>query len=153
MTSETLGTTCGFDPNGVAIDDYLARTYHPDPKKRKQVLSELCPCQTMEDFDAVWKRIVELTHDESAIVRDQALHNLGDGSPRHLQEVVMECAERLYNDPRPQGQEEGQEDVHLVSDHRQVERPVKVPKRTSFPSCIQFSSTERSAKSPSLVVL
>jgi len=52
-----------------------------------------------EDFDIVWKRIVEMTHDESAIVRDQALHNLGDGSPRHLQEVVMEAAERLYNDP------------------------------------------------------
>ena len=148
MTSETLGT-CGFDPNGVAINDYLARTYHPDPKKRKQVLSELCPCQTMEDFDSVWKRIVELTHDESAIVRDQALHNLGDGSPRHLQEVVMECAERLYNDPDLKVRKK----VQLLPHHRQVERPVKVPKRTSFPSCIQFSSTERSAKSPSLVVL
>ena len=101
MTSEstTTATTCGFDPNGVAVNDYLARTYDSDPRKRKQVLSELCPCQTMEDFDSVWKRIVELTHDESASVRDQALHNLGDGSPRHLQEVVMECAERLYNDP------------------------------------------------------
>ena len=54
-----------------------------------------------EDFDIIWKRIIEMTYDESAIVRDQALHNLGDGSPRHLEAAVMEAAERLYNDSDP----------------------------------------------------
>lgn len=39
--------TCGYDPNGVSVESYLQKTYDPDPKKRKQVLSELCPCKTM----------------------------------------------------------------------------------------------------------
>ena len=30
--------------------------------------------------------------------------------------------------------------MHLLPHHRQVERPVKVPTLTGFPSCIQFSS-------------
>ena len=39
--------TCGYDPNGVSVSDYLQRTFDEDAKKRKQVLSELCPCKTM----------------------------------------------------------------------------------------------------------
>ena len=46
-TTLTNMQTCGYDPNGVAVNDYLQRTYDIDPKKRKQVLSELCPCKTM----------------------------------------------------------------------------------------------------------
>ena len=46
-TTMTNMQTCGYDPNGIAVNDYLQRTYDVDPKKRKQVLSELCPCKTM----------------------------------------------------------------------------------------------------------
>ncbi len=35
------------------------------------------------------------------IVRDQALHALGDGSPGHLEERIVEVIEQLYNDPFP----------------------------------------------------
>lgn len=31
----------------------------------------------------------------------QALHALGDGSPTHMEEEIMEAVERLYNDPHP----------------------------------------------------
>jgi len=72
--------SCGYDPNGISVEEHINKTYDPDPKKRKMALSELCPCSVKEDFDKVWLRIVELTYDESPIVRDQALHNLGDGS-------------------------------------------------------------------------
>ena len=37
----------------------------------------------------------------AGIVRDQALHALGDGSPRHLEERIVEAVEQLYNDPFP----------------------------------------------------
>lgn len=33
------------------------------------------------------------------MVRDQALHALGDGSPTHLEERIVEAVEQLYNDP------------------------------------------------------
>ena len=37
----------------------------------------------------------------TGIVRDQALHALGDGSPGHLEERIIEAVEDLYNDPFP----------------------------------------------------
>lgn len=37
----------------------------------------------------------------SGIVRDQALHALGDGSPKHLEERIIQEVEKLYNDPHP----------------------------------------------------
>ena len=37
----------------------------------------------------------------SGMVRDQALHALGDGSPTHLEERIVEEVEKLYNDPYP----------------------------------------------------
>jgi formyltetrahydrofolate synthetase len=70
--------------------------------------------------------MTEMTSDENALVRDQALHALGgtrlcsaiefalarceltslvqlnmvaDGSPSHLEERIVEVVERLYNDP------------------------------------------------------
>ena len=93
--------SCGFDPEGISVEEHIQMTYDEDPKKRKMALKQLCPCNVKEDFDRIWIRIIELTHDESGMVRDQALHNLGDGSPRHLEHAVMEAAERLYNDPDP----------------------------------------------------
>ena len=37
----------------------------------------------------------------AGIVRDQALHALGDGSPGHLEERIVEAIEHHYNDPFP----------------------------------------------------
>lgn len=41
------------------------------------------------------------THTNAGMVRDQAFHALGDGSPAHLEERVIKAAENLYNDPYP----------------------------------------------------
>ena len=83
------------------VDEYIKWTYDPNPMERKRALKELCPCHVRANFDAVWERIFELTDDEVAIVRDQALHALGDGSPKHLEERIVEVCEKKYNDPDP----------------------------------------------------
>lgn len=81
--------------------DYIQRTYNSDPHKRKQALKELCPCHVRADIPSLWERIFECLNDEDGLVRDQALHALGDGSPSHLEERIVEAIERLYNDPHP----------------------------------------------------
>lgn len=83
------------------IQYYLERTHDPNPLKRKQALKDLCPCHVRADIPALWDRIFELLHDEEGIVRDQALHALGDGSPRHLEARIIEAVESMYNDPHP----------------------------------------------------
>ena len=45
------------------------------------------------------KLVITFIH--TGIVRDQALHALGDGSPGHLEERIIEEVEKLYNDPFP----------------------------------------------------
>ena len=85
---------CLKDPKEI-----LALINHPDPKERRRALHEMCPCQTLAEVDMLWDRIIEMTEDEDPIVRDQALHNLGDGSPKSLEFRILEVLERLYNDP------------------------------------------------------
>lgn len=82
--------------------DYIQRTYDPDPKKRRKALKDLCPCHVRTDIPELWERIFECLHDEDGLVRDQALHALGDGSPTHLEERIVEAIERMYNDPQPE---------------------------------------------------
>lgn len=84
-----------------SFHDYIKRTYDPDAKKRKQALKDLCPCHVKADIPELWERIFECLHDEDGIVRDQALHALGDGSPSHLEERIVEAVEKMYNDPHP----------------------------------------------------
>lgn len=84
-----------------SFHDYIKRTYDPDPKKRKQALKDLCPCHVRADIPELWERIFECLHDKDGIVRDQALHALGDGSPSHLEERIVEAVESMYNDPHP----------------------------------------------------
>ena len=83
------------------ISEYLHRTHDPDPKKRRAALKDLCPCHVRADIPELWERIFELLQDDEGIVRDQALHALGDGSPTHLEERIVEAIESLYNDPHP----------------------------------------------------
>lgn len=83
------------------ISEYIQRTHDPSPLKRKRALRELCPCHVRQDIPEVWERVFEMLDDESGIVRDQALHALGDGSPAHLEERIVAAVEGLYNDPHP----------------------------------------------------
>lgn len=83
------------------ISEYLQRTHDPDPRKRRAALKDLCPCHVRADIPELWERIFELLADEEGSVRDQALHALGDGSPAHLEERIVEATEALYNDPHP----------------------------------------------------
>ena len=84
-----------------SIQDYIRRTRDPDPIKRKRALKDLCPCHVRQDIPELWERIFECLEDEEGIVRDQALHALGDGSPAHLEERIVEAIENMYNDPHP----------------------------------------------------
>ena len=82
--------------------DYIKRTYDPDPKKRRKALKDLCPCHVRTDIPELWERIFECLADEDGLVRDQALHALGDGSPTHFEERIVEAIEKMYNDPQPE---------------------------------------------------
>ena len=84
-----------------SFHEYIQRTHHSDPRKRRQALKDLCPCHVRTDIPLLWDRIFECLSDEDGLVRDQALHALGDGSPAHLEERIVEAIERLYNDPHP----------------------------------------------------
>ena len=39
-----------------------------------------------------------ISYPNTGMVRDQALHALGDGSPTHLEQRIVEAVEKLYND-------------------------------------------------------
>lgn len=78
--------------------DYLERTYDPNPQRRKKALKDLCPCHVRADIPQLWERIFECLQDLDGAVRGQALHALGDGSPSHLEQRIVEA---LYNDPHP----------------------------------------------------
>lgn len=84
-----------------SIQDYIGRTHDPDPIKRRRALKDLCPCHVRQDIPQLWDRIFECLEDGEGLVRDQALHALGDGSPTHLEERIVEAVERMYNDPHP----------------------------------------------------
>ena len=83
------------------IEKFLQNSHNPNPNKRRKALKELCPCTVRADIEELWERIFECLRDEDPLVRDQALHNLGDGSPAHLEERIVEAVEELYNDPHP----------------------------------------------------
>jgi len=40
-----------------------------------------------------------MIEDPDAEVRYQAMHNLCDGSPNHLEDIVIEALNKLHNDP------------------------------------------------------
>ena len=88
----------GTDRRLRTVDDYINWTYHPNPQERRKALKELCPCHVRADLDQIWERILECTNDADPLVRDQALHALGDGSPNHLELRIVEIVEKMYND-------------------------------------------------------
>eukprot|EP00794_Sanderia_malayensis_P010095 gene10095-11126_t len=90
----------GFDEK-TTVEEYITWTHHSDPLERKRALKELCPCHVRADLEQIWARILECTNDPEPIVRDQALHALGDGSPKHLESEIIEIIESKYNDRDP----------------------------------------------------
>jgi hypothetical protein len=42
--------------------------------------------------------VISLKNDPSDIVREQAVHNLCDGSPKEMEEKVIETLETMWND-------------------------------------------------------
>jgi len=96
--SRKVETAATIEMCDEAISDYIKRTYHPDPRERKKALKDLCPCHVRADIPELWERIFELLKDDDGLVRDQALHALGDGSPRHLEEQIITAVEEMYND-------------------------------------------------------
>jgi uncharacterized protein (UPF0147 family) len=80
---------------------FLRATFDPNPQVRRHALRDLCPCRIRQDLDKVWERIAEMTRDEDADVRYQAMHNLCDGSPAERETFVIRALEDLHDDPDP----------------------------------------------------
>ena len=51
--------------------------------------------------DRIWKRIFELSVDESKQVRATVFHALGDGPPRTLEQKVVATLESMRDDADP----------------------------------------------------
>ena len=82
-----------------ALKEMLEKTHDKDPQVRKVALRKICPCRVREDVKEFWDRIVEMSKDEDANVRYQAMHNLCDGSPESMEKTVVAVLEGLHNDP------------------------------------------------------
>eukprot|EP01116_Phalansterium_solitarium_P009635 TRINITY_DN23888_c0_g1_i1.p1 TRINITY_DN23888_c0_g1~~TRINITY_DN23888_c0_g1_i1.p1 ORF type:complete len:117 (-),score=14.93 TRINITY_DN23888_c0_g1_i1:72-422(-) len=90
---------CNSIANSLDFDEILAATHSSNPTLRKMALREFCPCHVRKDFDIVWARVLEMITDEDENVREQVVHSLCDGSPRHREEDVIAALESLWNDP------------------------------------------------------
>lgn len=79
--------------------ELIAATHVADPVARRLALKELCPCHVRKDVPEFWERVVVMARtDEDAAVRLQALHNLADGSPPRMEDVVVETMALLERD-------------------------------------------------------
>jgi hypothetical protein len=85
----------------VDLDQALADTWNPDPRRRIRALHDLCPCQLKADYPDIWDRLLEMVVDEDAKVRAHVLHVLADGSPRYRESEVVQAVERMWDDPDP----------------------------------------------------
>ena len=81
------------------IDTVIALTKHKSPVVRQKALREMCPCRVKNDLSEFWDRVLEMRNDEDANVRYQALHDLCDGSPAHLEYRVAEALDDFNRDP------------------------------------------------------
>ena len=81
------------------LDDVIERSRHPDPRRRRAALHELCPCEVKRDSAAAWDRIFEMVDDPDVSVRRMILHTLCDGSPRVRESEVVAAVEKFARDP------------------------------------------------------
>lgn len=86
---------------GAEIPKLLELTYDEDPLVRSLAAKNLCGCHVRADHPEIWDRIVELLDDPVADVRANAVHALGDSSPKHRAHDFAAALEPLYNDPDP----------------------------------------------------
>ena len=84
---------------GSEVPRILELTYDEDVKVRRLAAKNLCGCHVRADHPEVWERIFELLDDPDAGVRSDAVHALGDSSPRHLAERIATALDGLRNDP------------------------------------------------------
>ena len=81
------------------IDMLLEQSYDRDPVVRRHAAGQLCPCHLRSHYANVWDRIFCLVEDPERDVRMTVVHMLCDGSPRELEDRVVDALERLYHDP------------------------------------------------------
>ena len=83
------------------IEEWLDHTHDADPKVRSNAVHTLCPCNVKANDDRIWERFFEMVGDDHVKVRGAILHALGDGSPRALEQRVVDAVARLAADPDP----------------------------------------------------
>jgi HEAT repeat protein len=98
MATSGLGLPDGCTPTA-AIPRILDLTHDDDPKVRRLAAKNLCACHVRADHPEVWERIFELLDDPEPGVRSDAIHALGDSSPRHLADEIAQALDGLRNDP------------------------------------------------------
>ena len=81
------------------VDVIIALSKHRDGLVRQKSLIQLCPCRVREDIDKFWSRVLEMVTDEEARVRAQVLHTLCDGSPKHMENEVLQAMQVFNSDP------------------------------------------------------
>ncbi len=84
------------------IDVIVELTKHGDAVVRQRALKEMCPCRVRGDIAAFWNRLFDVAAtDPAANVRRQALHNICDGSPPHLEVRVADALDQFNRDRDP----------------------------------------------------
>lgn len=80
------------------VEEFIRLTRDEDWKIRKAALREMCPCHVKKEIPEIWQRTLEMYTDENAMVREQVVHSLCDGSPQSMELEVVEVLEKLWND-------------------------------------------------------
>mmetsp|Transcript_20540 Transcript_20540/g.30511 ORF Transcript_20540/g.30511 Transcript_20540/m.30511 type:complete len:121 (+) Transcript_20540:140-502(+) len=91
--------SCSRHSDFSSFEEWLALTKHPKENIRYHAIRKGCPCQVKQDIKEIWDRffeIIEEEKEESDRIRYQILHNLCDGTPKYLEERVIDCLENNY---------------------------------------------------------